>query len=363
MKNGSAGVVTALDPKRRTLTVTFEREGVITLPAEYLDAGFVDYGYARTTYGVQGATLDRGLYFAGDESSFEEGYVALTRGRVDTRIYIVDGTSVFDEESSHRGHDPEQTGLDTVAQAMERRRANTLAAERDPAAAEIVHELAGWGLRRLSDELARLDGILAEGPDDVTEALRTTVRRREAVLARRQAWDAGAAAPRPRRRSQRRPRQVGRELDRIERELATLEGRIDQLRAQHADRLEFLDAHRDVVERWRLVHRAIQAEELRVRIEAGRATDVFVAAFGPPPDDPAARQAWQLAAESVAVHVARHGRVVPGPHVDGAEPRTALLGVQPGEASARWSYLRAAQAVDALADGRALTAADEVLVG
>src|SRR3546814_6310741 len=107
-------------------------------------------------------------------------------GRVDTRIYIVDGTSVFDEESSHRGHDPEQTGLDTVAQAMERRRANTLAAERDPAAAEIVHELAGWGLRRLSDELARLDATLAEGPDDVTEALRTTVRRQDAVLTRRQ---------------------------------------------------------------------------------------------------------------------------------------------------------------------------------
>jgi conjugative relaxase-like TrwC/TraI family protein len=363
VKNGSAGVVTALDPKRRTLTVTFEREGVITLPAEYLDAGFVDYGYARTTYGVQGATLDRGLYFAGDEASFEEGYVALTRGRLDTRIYIVDGTSVFDEESSHRGHDPEQTGLDTVAQAMERRRANTLAAERDPAAADIVHELAGWGLRRLSDELARLDGILAEGPDDVTEALRTTVRRRDAVLARRQAWDAGAAAPRALRRSQRQPRQVGRELDRIERELATLEGRVDQLRARHTDRLEFLDAHRDVVERWRLVHRAIQAEELRVRIEAGRATDEFVAAFGPPPDDPAARQAWQLAAESVAVHVERHGRLVSGPHVDGADPRTALLGVRPREASARWSYLRAAQAVDALTDGRALTAADEVLVG
>src|SRR3546814_8316961 len=122
---------------------------------------------------------------------------------------------------------------------MERRRANTLAAERDPAAAEIVHELAGWGLRRLSDELARLDATLAEGPDDVTEALRTTVRRRDAVLTRRQAWDAGAATPRPRRRSQRQPLPVGRELDRIEHELTTLEGRIDQLRALHADRLAF----------------------------------------------------------------------------------------------------------------------------
>src|SRR3546814_14989077 len=101
----------------------------------------------------------------------------------------------------------------------------------------------------------------------------------------------------------------------------------------------------------------------RVRIEAGSATDGFVTGLGSAPDDPAARQAWQLAAESVAVHVARHGRLVPGPHVDGAGPRTALLGVRPEEASARWSYLRAAQAVDALADSRALTAAAEALVG
>src|SRR3546814_108117 len=213
---------------------------------------------------------------------------------------------------------------------MERRRANTLAAERDPAAAEIVHELAGWGLRRLSDELARLDATLAEGPDDVPEALRTTVRPPDAVLTRRQAWAAGAATPRPRRRSQRPPLPVGRELDRIEHEiatlaeridtlperpaqssrgrnccvttrrhgdavterprprrrrqlqplpvgltlgrigheLATLEGRSDRRRALDAERLEFRDARRGVVERWRLVHRAMQAEERRVRIEA-----------------------------------------------------------------------------------------------
>src|SRR3546814_12545178 len=97
----------------------------------------------------------------------------------------------------------------------------------------------------------------------------------------------------------------------------------------------------------------MQAEELRVRIEAGRATDEFVTAFGSPPDDPAARQAWQLAAESVAVHVARHGRLVPGPHVDGAAPRTALLGALPEAASARCSSPPSAHAADALAANRA----------
>ncbi|HVT78689.1 MAG TPA: MobF family relaxase, partial [Acidimicrobiales bacterium] len=93
VKNGSAGRVTAVDARRRELTVDFHKEGTVVLPAAYLDAGWLDYGYARTTYGVQGATLARALYHAGDESSFEEGYVALTRGRIDTRIYLVDGAS------------------------------------------------------------------------------------------------------------------------------------------------------------------------------------------------------------------------------------------------------------------------------
>ena len=60
----------------------------------YLRPEFQRMSYARTTYGVQGATLDRALYHASDHSSFEEGYVALTRGRHEARIYIVDGTAV-----------------------------------------------------------------------------------------------------------------------------------------------------------------------------------------------------------------------------------------------------------------------------
>src|SRR5205085_11304815 len=127
VKNGSAGVVAAIDPRRGALVVEFCKEGRVMLPAWYVAEGHLDYGYARTTYGVQGATLDRALYHASDQASFEEGYVALTRGRHEARIYIVDGTAVHDEESVHSGHEPEPTGLDTVAEALERRRANHMA--------------------------------------------------------------------------------------------------------------------------------------------------------------------------------------------------------------------------------------------
>lgn len=344
VKNGSAGVVTAVHPESRTLTVRFEREGVITLPASYLDAGHVDYGYARTTYGVQGATLGRGLYFAGDESSFEEGYVALSRGRFDTRIYIVDGTTTYDEESAHRAHEDEQTGLDTVAEAMERRRANTLAIERDGKAAEVVHEFGGWSLYELHLERTRLEAILAGGPPDVTEALRGAVRRRDALVTRRRAWTAAESDVVRSSGRHQSPRSVNpranREIATIDRQVARIDVSIERLQEGHARRFDFLDEHRHVVDRHALVIRSEQAKELQVRIGVTQ-EEQLVALLGPLPDDPASRQVWRHAAEGAAVHVARYGRVAP---VDD-DPAAVLLGDRPTDAEARWSYLRASEAV------------------
>ena len=47
VKNGSAGVVVAIDHEQRALTVAFARDGVITLPASYVDDGMVEHGYAH----------------------------------------------------------------------------------------------------------------------------------------------------------------------------------------------------------------------------------------------------------------------------------------------------------------------------
>ena len=66
VKNGSSGRIAAVDAAGRTLTVHFDVEGTIRLPTWYLDSGNVEYGYARTSYGVQGATLERALYHPGD---------------------------------------------------------------------------------------------------------------------------------------------------------------------------------------------------------------------------------------------------------------------------------------------------------
>ncbi|MGH9186610.1 MAG: ATP-dependent DNA helicase, partial [Acidimicrobiales bacterium] len=122
VKNGSTGWVVAVDVGRGEVVVEFASEGQITIPRGYLEAGHVEHGYARTTYGVQGATLDRARYHPTDASRFEEGYVAVTRATERTLLYIVEGNLDIDDETGHHVVERPETGLPTLAEALARRR-------------------------------------------------------------------------------------------------------------------------------------------------------------------------------------------------------------------------------------------------
>ncbi len=336
VKNGSAGTVVAVDTERHTIAVNFRAEGRIDLPGPYLDAGWVDHGYARTTYGVQGATLDRGLYHAGDRSSFEEGYVALTRARVETRVYLVDGTAAVNEDDAHEAHASEPAGLDTVARAMERRRAETPAIELDPFGAAVGERYGSLDLRSLRIERERLESVLGEGPADVTGALADTHARRDALLARRQAWTS----------QQVRPPVSNEQLAAIERQLEAVDRRLDLLSMRQRDRNAFLDAHREQAAELRLVGEAELARTMKVRIEAGAQPDPSVlAVLGPRPMHPAGRQRWSNAVERVAVHRERWG--VHGPNSEAlvGDDADRLLGIRPTEPLAGLAYDDAATAV------------------
>jgi conjugative relaxase-like TrwC/TraI family protein len=317
VKNGSAGIVTGVDQRRRQLTVDFNKEGRVVMPAAYLDAGWLDYGYARTTYGVQGATLDRALYHAGDESSFEEGYVALTRGRVDTRIYLVDGTTSVDDDTAHRAHDAASTGLDTVSAAMERRRAKALAHDADPLADRVRTEFAGWDLAQLRRERDRLEAVVHAAPADVSEALVAAGRRHDALETQRRSWterlataqhDSRSWKPGARRTAANGAANATRELDRLDASLNRLDARIASLRGQWQVRRAYFDLHADEVDRLNVVRRAEQARELQVRTEARvRPPAATVAALGPEPTVHTERQSWINAVETRAIHNERFG--------------------------------------------------------
>lgn len=93
--NGSRGTVVAVDERERTVTMQVDgsrpnQPGRVTvLPAEYLDAGHLAHGYAITGHKAQGMTAER-AFVLGDEAMYREwGYVALSRGRTENRLYIV----------------------------------------------------------------------------------------------------------------------------------------------------------------------------------------------------------------------------------------------------------------------------------
>jgi conjugative relaxase-like TrwC/TraI family protein len=98
--NGSRGVVTALDPQARTLSLRLDGDDgrTVSLPRSYLDGRGrnernrrVDLAYATTGHRAQGLTRGRALVRLTGSEDVNWVYVQLSRARQDTRLYAVVG--------------------------------------------------------------------------------------------------------------------------------------------------------------------------------------------------------------------------------------------------------------------------------
>lgn len=350
VKNGSVGIVAEVDELAKELVVDFAREGRIRLPRSYLDSGWVEHGYARTTYGVQGATLDETHYHPGDESRFEEGYVALTRDRRRTRLYIVDGHRLADD-LDHGAHDPKPSGLDTVAAALEQRQARSLAHEADGYAAARAGDR-HRDLRSLRLEREAIEAILADAPSSSAETLLAARRHRDALLARRQLWETRQAEATTvltgtrghRSRATEDMTTAQREIVRVDKALAGIEVRITHHEGRQGERVAFLAEHAPDVERADLLRRAERARELQVRTAAldDVAEDV-IELLGPPPATRSERVSWEAAVAEIAVYRERYGApAMP----DNPNSVVDLLGQRPSDAPARRAWDSAATLVE-----------------
>src|SRR5690606_27881028 len=88
--NGDLATVQAVDIEAETLAVALDRDRrSLTLPARYLDAGHVDHAYALTAHKAQGATVERAWVLGSDAAYREWAYVALSRARAGSRLYVV----------------------------------------------------------------------------------------------------------------------------------------------------------------------------------------------------------------------------------------------------------------------------------
>jgi conjugative relaxase-like TrwC/TraI family protein len=117
VRNGTRGTVTAVDAETGTLTFASDRGDHIELSRAYLETGHVDHAYALTGHAAQGVTVEQAFVLGTDHGQLQEwGYVALSRAREATRLYL---TQSQVEPASHFELVDEREPLTRLAQALE----------------------------------------------------------------------------------------------------------------------------------------------------------------------------------------------------------------------------------------------------
>lgn len=136
--NGSRGTVSEVHDG--ALAVRLDSGEDVTLPARYVAAGRVDHGYAITGHKGQGMTTERAFVLGIREALYAEwGYVAMSRAKVETRLYLVTGAS------TEIDHDMPQGQLQDAAEwarwALAQSKAQTMALDAGPVRSAGTGEL------------------------------------------------------------------------------------------------------------------------------------------------------------------------------------------------------------------------------
>ena len=175
--NGSRGIITALDPQARTLTLRLDgTDGQeITLPRSYLDGRGrgernprVDLAYATTGHRAQGLTRGRALVRLTGSEDVNWLYVQLSRARQDTRLYAVVGPEPQGAGELDLPDRDQPDGYLQLAQAMSRAGGQTLAI--DTPHSPDLQRLSTAELRAERDRLRRQ---LDQAPRDRSPRART----------------------------------------------------------------------------------------------------------------------------------------------------------------------------------------------
>jgi conjugative relaxase-like TrwC/TraI family protein len=138
VKNGTRGTVEQIDRDRRTLSLATDRGDRIELRDRYLQDGHVRHAYAITGHAGQGVTVDRAFVLGIGGTRLQEwGYVALSRARQETRLYV---TAVPRERESHFHELDDRDSVTLLAQALEESAIERLAVDQRPLPSGPLHE-------------------------------------------------------------------------------------------------------------------------------------------------------------------------------------------------------------------------------
>ncbi|GEM_PF-5988369 len=92
VKNGELWEVVEIDNKRGIVVLQNEKKRVDINLKTY---NFLDHAYCITTYKSQGMTVDKVAFFCCDHTSYNQFYVAVTRGKTKCEIYTTDAVNML----------------------------------------------------------------------------------------------------------------------------------------------------------------------------------------------------------------------------------------------------------------------------
>jgi hypothetical protein len=307
--NGSRGVVTALDPYARTLTIRLNSSDgpTVTLPRAYLDGRGcgernrrVDLAYVTTGHRAQGLTRGRALVRLTGSEDVNWLYVQLSRARQDTRLYAVVGPEPQGVGELDLPDREQPDGYLQLAQALSRTGGQTLAIDtpNNP-------DLQGMSTAELRAERDRLRRQLDQAPRDHNRELaRATIHRQQAeaaLAAHRQPTDHQPPGMlRWLRRGSDQPAQVPGGLAVATQQANRAHDRERQLRQHQQRRDGWLEANAHLGPQYRQVVRTLawQRRATGLAVEADRPGYVLEA-LGPVPESTRGRRAWRQAAAEI----------------------------------------------------------------
>jgi hypothetical protein len=339
--NGSRGVVTALDPHARTLTLRLDgTDGrTVTLPRSYLDGRGrgernrrVDLAYATTGHRAQGLTRGRALVRLTGSEDVNWLYVQLSRARQDTRLYAVVGPEPQGNGELDLPDRDQSDAYVQLAQALSRAGGQTLAIDTPNSP-----DLQQLSTKELRAERNRLRRQLDQAPRDRARELARAIAHRqqaEAALADRQP----AGMLRWLRRGDQ-PTGIPGGLAVATQQANRAHDRERELRQHQQRRHGWLEANAHLGAQYRQVVRALawQRRASGLAVEQERPSYVLQA-LGPAPASTRGRRAWRQAAAEIEQY--RRSYQVTDPH--------RALGPEPRDPAQRADRQRARTAIDRL---------------
>ncbi|MEA2435260.1 MAG: hypothetical protein QOG54_2717 [Actinomycetota bacterium] len=328
--NGSRGVVEDLNVSAGGLEVRLDGDRVVTLPTEYLEAGHVTHAYAITGHKAQGMTSDR-AFVLGDDSLYREwGYVAMSRGREENRLYVVMGDGCGRDEVGGAVECPYE--VDQLVRSLERSRAKSMAfdpnghiSQLDTASLKAeqhqLYERLTAGPRDQSRELSRI-------LDDAKEIQAAAAReRRIAADAERQLASMGALAKARRKvevdRLRNRIKDAGKVGDRLSRQLRDMANEEKQLIGAQKDREHWVKQQSPLVNRVQQIENELgRRNRAMLRDRESDFPQYLEKTVGAIPERPSEREAWRQTVLRIEDYREKYG-VKDRNRALGGEPRNA----------------------------------------